>query len=164
VSRDEQIAARIEGLCAPPAAGLGLALVQVSYQRESSGWVLRVLVERPGGAVTVEDCSRLSRELSVVLDVEDALPQAYQLEVSSPGLDRPLITLQDFARFVGREITLRTHAPQAGRRNYRGRLVGVAGDELTLEVDGQRQIITHGSVSKANLVPELPDPKTPRRA
>ncbi len=164
MARNEDIAARVEALAAPLAESLGLALVQVLYRREAAGWVLRLLVERPGGAVCVEDCGRVSRELSVLLDVEDVVPSAYRLEVSSPGLDRPLVSLADYARFLGREVTLRTHAPQDGRRNYRGRLVAVEGEQLTLEVDGQRHTLTFASVARANLVPELPGPSIPRRA
>jgi ribosome maturation factor RimP len=157
VNESERITQRIEELAAPAAGGLGLSIVQVVYRREASGWVLRLLVERPEGdaPVSVDDCSQLSRELSTLLDVEDLVPGAYRLEVSSPGLDRPLTRLQDFARFAGHEITLKTHEPVSGRRNFRGLLRGVDEDRVLLTVDGQAFVIPFGGVAKANLVPDL---------
>jgi len=88
----------------------GLELVQVQYRREDHGWVLRILVDRPGG-VSVDECGEFSREVSDLLDVEDLIDNSYNLEVSSPGLDRPLIKPEDFERFAGREITLKTTSP-----------------------------------------------------
>ena len=107
---NRRIAAEVERLAAPVAAFLGLDIVQVTYRRESHGWVLRLLIERAGeeGGVQVGDCQRLSRELGDVLDVEDPVPTQYRLEVSSPGLDRPLVKPVDFERFSGWRVRRRT--------------------------------------------------------
>lgn len=154
---NRRIAAEVERLAAPVAAFLGLDIVQVTYRREAHGWVLRVLIERSGeeGGVQVGDCQRLSRELGDVLDVEDPIPTQYRLEVSSPGLDRPLVKPADFQRFSGRRVRLRTSQPVAGQRNFSGVLCGLHDDRVELDLDGQRIEIERGQVAKANLVPEI---------
>lgn len=145
---------QIEELAGPVAESLGLEMVQVLYRREYAGWVLRILVDRPGG-VSVDDCADFSRELSHLLDVEDPIPATYRLEISSPGLDRPLVNPGDFRRFAGKAITLKTVKPINGRRNFKGTLDGIQGDSVVLLVDGERQEIEFQQVEKANLVPVL---------
>jgi len=145
---------QIEKLAGPVAESLGLELVQVVYRRESAGWILRILVDRPGG-VSVDDCADLSRELSHILDVEDPLPGAYRLEVSSPGLDRPLTKPDDFKRFLGKEVTLKTSAPIDGRRKFTGTLEGFEDQRVVLRVEGKQQEIDYQLIEKANLVPVL---------
>ncbi len=151
----EKIEQTVQGIAEPIARSLGLEIVHVQYRREGGGFVLRVMIERRDGGINVEDCANVSRELSAVLDVEDPIETQYHLEVSSPGLDRPLIKLADFVRFQGREITVRTHKPVEGRRNYRGRLDGVDGDRIALTVDGAQYKIPHAAIEKANLIPLL---------
>jgi ribosome maturation factor RimP len=119
----------------------GLEVFDVQFRRESPGWVLRVILDRPGGAddvVTIEDCQRVSHDLSALLDVEEEqleLPDVkYVLEVSSPGLDRPLRGEADFRRFVGRLAKIVTSEPVEGQSAFAGRLAGVeAGDVLLAE-------------------------------
>ncbi len=154
---NRRIAAEVERLAAPVAAFLGLDIVQVTYRRESHGWVLRLLIERTGeeGGVQVGDCQRLSRELGDVLDVEDPMPTQYRLEVSSPGLDRPLVKPVDFERFSGRRVRLRTSQPHDGQRNFSGVLRGLREDRVALDLDGHRIEIEREFVAQANLVPEI---------
>lgn len=149
-----RIAEQIERLAGPVALDLGLELVQVQYRREAGGWVLRLLIDRDGG-VKVEDCKRLSRELGDVLDVEDPIPTPYRLEVSSPGLDRPLVKPEDFQRFAGQRIVLQTEAPISGRKKFTGELVGLRDGVVLIEVDGTRYEIEQAGIATANLVPDI---------
>ncbi len=145
-------------LCEPVAASYGLELVQVQYRREERGWVLRIMVDRDGG-ITVEECGSLSRELSDLLDVEDLIDGSYNLEVSSPGLDRPLTKPADFDRFAGREINLKTFQPVEGRRNFRGTLEGIQNEVVKLLVDGKNYELEWSLVQSANLVPDYQERK-----
>lgn len=146
-------------IVAPVCDAHGVVLVDARYTADS-GRVLQVLIERPGAdpaqgaGVTLTDCRAVSRGLSEVLEEREAsLPQgAYRLEVGSPGLDRPLFTLADFERFGGRAAKLETDAPIAGCRRFNGTLVGVSGDCVVLEQDGQAVEIPHQQITKAHLV------------
>jgi len=152
--RDRRVMGQVAAVARPLAEAEGLELVAVEYQREAGGWVLRVYLDTPGG-VTLEDCQRVSEQLGDLLDVEDLVDHAYTLEVSSPGLDRPLVAEADFARFAGRTIRLQTEAPVEGQRRFRGRLLGIAGGTVRLEVDGGRQVaIPHAAIERARLVVE----------
>ncbi|NAZ37739.1 ribosome maturation factor RimP [Rubellimicrobium sp. CFH 75288] len=129
---------RLADLAAPVAEGLGLELVRLRLmggQRKT----LQVMAQRPDGTMEVEDCARLSTALSAVLDVEDPIAEAYTLEVSSPGIDRPLTRPADFARWAGFEAKIETEAPIDGRRRFRGTLGGLEpgpeGDEVLIEID-----------------------------
>lgn len=144
----------VQELIEPAAKSFGLELVLVQYRRESSGWILRILVDRPGG-VSIDDCAELSREVSSLLDVEDLIPGAYRLEVSSPGLDRPLVRPEDFERFAGKLVTLRTLVPVDGRRNFKGTLDGLQGDSVVIRIDEESYEIEFAQIEKANLVPAL---------
>jgi ribosome maturation factor RimP len=154
-SRLAQLRQVVEPIC----AAHGLALVDARFTNEH-GFVLKVLIERPGsdaksGAqVSLEDCQRISRDLSEALDVQEGVaPQgAYRLEVGSPGLDRPLFTLADFQRFVGEDVKISTFKPVDGRRRFSGKLTGVEGQQVLLEQDGQLVKLQHDEIAKANLV------------
>lgn len=130
------------------AASYGLDIFDVQFRREAAGMVLRVQIDRPGpgataeDSVSVDDCSRVSRDLSAVLDVEDVVPGAYTLEVSSPGLDRPLLRLDDYRRFVGRMARVVVSEAIDGQSFIRGRLAGVETDGAAaagaiVEIDGE---------------------------
>ncbi len=152
--RDRRVVERVRAVAAPLAEAEGCELVAVQYQREGGGWVLRVFLDKPGG-VTLDDCQRVSRQLGDLLDVEDPIEHTYTLEVSSPGLERPLVGEADFARFAGRLVRLQTEAPVEGQRRFRGRLLGLAEGAVRLELEGGRQVaIPHGAVERANLVVE----------
>lgn len=151
--------AQLRQVIEPICAAHGLALVDARFSNEH-GFVLKVLIERPGsdaktGAqVSLDDCQRVSRDLSTALDVaEGVAPQgAYRLEVGSPGLDRPLFSLTDFARFAGETVRVQMHGKVAGRRRFSGKLLGVEGELVKLEQDGELISLQHHEIAKANLV------------
>ena len=125
-------------------------MVDAEYQREARGWVLRVYIDREGG-VNIDDCAEVSRELGTLLEVRDLIPNSYILEVSSPGLTRPLKKLEDFQKYRNHLVKIKTFAPVEGRRNFKGKLLGVEGDLVQVEVDGRGYRIPQGSIAKANL-------------
>jgi ribosome maturation factor RimP len=157
----ESITERLLEIIEPVCASAGYELVDVQYTQSPAGWVVRVFIDHlpgtaPGdGAISFTDCERMSRELSAVLDVEDPIPHAYNLEVSSPGLARPLRTAAHFERFAGEVVKVTTSRPLAGRRNFKGTLRGVAG-EATIEmlVDGVLTQIPLADVASASVVPD----------
>lgn len=134
--------------------GLGLELVDVEYRREGGGWVLRVFIDKPGG-VTLDDCQAASRALGEKLDELDPIPTSYSLEVSSPGIERPLKRPEDYERFAGRLVHVRTFAPYEGRRNWQGRLVGLAGGAVVLDTDAGQVAIPQDMVARAHLAAEF---------
>jgi ribosome maturation factor RimP len=154
-------AAQLEALVAPVCKALGVELVDVRHQLEASGAVLRVLIELPdqatlpqGMGVTLDDCTRVSRAVSQLLDQdEDLVPGQYHLEVSSAGVERPLVKPIDYERYRGREahITLRT--PVDGRKNFSGTLDGLRGDQvLLLDSKGDALALPLDGIAKAHLV------------
>lgn len=152
--RDRRVVERVRAVASPLVEAEGVELVDVQYRREVGGWVLRVFLDKPGG-ITLEDCQRVSQQLGDLLDVEDPIEHAYTLEVSSPGLERPLAAEGDFARFAGRLVRLQTAVPVQGQRRFRGLLLGIAGGAVRLEVEGGRQVdIPHAAVERAHLVVE----------
>lgn len=154
--KDVAVAERAREVILPPVESAGYEVVDVQWKHEQVGWVLRVFVDAPGG-ITHDDCERVSREISAVLDVHDTIPHAYNLEVSSPGLDRPLVTLEHFRRFIGKKAKVRLKLGVDGRRNYAGTIVGVDGDArtFTIEVDGKEHVLPHGDLERANLQLDL---------
>jgi ribosome maturation factor RimP len=140
---------RLIALIEPVLGGLGFELVDLEF---ASG-IVRVFIDRPDG-VRIEDCERASREVSALLDVEDPIPTAYRLEVSSPGLDRVLRTRAHFERFVGERVWVELKVPrEAGRRRYTGRLDAVGIEGITLVVDEQPVSVVFGDIGKAKLAP-----------
>jgi len=132
-----------------------MELVHLEMKRAPGGLLLRVYIDKEGG-VTLDDCARVSRQLSLQLDVDDPIEERYTLEVSSPGLDRPLFTDRDFERFAGRLIRLSTRLPQEGRRNFRGRLDGIVDGSVRLTLEDGRQVaISREHVAEARLEIEL---------
>src|SRR5437660_3830800 len=129
------------------AASYGLEIFDVQFRREAPGMVLRVQIDRPGPAasaeesVSVEDCAHVSRDLSAILDVEDLVPTAYTLEVSSPGLDRPLRRADDYRRFTGRRAKIVMRQQVDGQGFFKGRLAGVEGDNVLIDGDDRRRHI-----------------------
>jgi ribosome maturation factor RimP len=147
---------QIERLAEPVVRRHGCELVDTTFRREGSGWVLRLFIDRSGG-VGVDLCAEVSRDLSAELDVADLIEHPYTLEVSSPGLDRPLKRAADFQRFCGRAVKVRTRDPVGGRRNFAGRIaeVGEDGATVTLEVDGTSTTIPIAAIARANLKIEI---------
>jgi ribosome maturation factor RimP len=129
--------------------GLGYELVDLESSRSG---LLRIFIDSPRG-ITVEDCAKVSNHLTRAFAVEGI--DYERLEVSSPGLDRPLKRLEDFERFAGREATLKLKLPREGRRRFEARLVGVEGGRIILDVDGQRQQLEFDEIDRARLVPDV---------
>jgi ribosome maturation factor RimP len=149
-------------MAARVAAGYGLEIFDVQFRREGSGMVLRVQLDRPGPAATaaesvsVEDCAHVSRDLSAVLDVEDVVPTAYTLEVSSPGLDRPLRGAADYARFAGRRAKLVMRQAVDGQSFFKGTLGGIDAGEVLIDADdGRRHRVPIGVITRAHLEVEF---------
>lgn len=146
---------KVEGILGPLLEGEGLSLVDIEYTRERSGWVLRVLIDRKEG-ITLDDCARVSREFGQLLDVEDIIPTSYRLEVSSPGLDRPLKKEEDFVKYSGRRVRIKTKDQVSGRRNFKGALLDCTEGKIMVKVDGSEVFtIPLSSILKANLEVEV---------
>ncbi len=151
-------AARLQELIEPVVTALGYELVGVVYVPQGRHSLLRVYIDRTGdsdGGITLDDCERVSHQVSGVLDVEDPVAGQYQLEVSSPGLDRPLFSREHFVRFTGRRAKLRLHTPQNGRRNFSGVLSGVRDGLVVIVEDGAEFALPFESIDKAQLVSEI---------
>ncbi len=153
---------RIRELATAIARAYGLELFDVTYGREGGRNVLRVVLDRPGPSATAEEsvslehCARVSEELSAVLDVEDVVPVEYTLEVSSPGLDRPLRSRADYERFAGRFAKIVTSEPVARQTAFAGHLRGVDGDEVLFEaVGGKLQRLPLAVIRRARLEVEF---------
>jgi len=127
-----------------------MELVDLQFRRESLGWVLRVLIDRPGG-VTIDDCSTISRQVSDLLDVKDLIHHPYTLEVSSPGIRRPLKKEADYKRHIGESVTIKTSCLIDNRKTFSGKLIGYQQDTVILEVEGKEYTIHCGVIEKANL-------------
>lgn len=131
---EQGIAARVAAIAEPVLDGIGYRLVRVKISG-LDGCTVQIMAERPDGTMTVEDCEDVSRALSPVLDVADPIDRAYRLEVSSPGLDRPLVRRSDFERYAGHQVKVELAAAIDGRRRFRGLLLGVAGDAARVRCD-----------------------------
>jgi ribosome maturation factor RimP len=128
----------------------GMELVDIEYRRESKGWVLRLTLDKEGG-VTLDDCTRVSQEVGRNLDVEDFIQTPFTLEVSSPGLTRPLKTEKDFMKYCNRLIKVKTVDPVENRRQFKGELLGVSQGQIEIKVEKEVFQISLSNVAKANL-------------
>lgn len=156
----------IANLLSPTVRALGLELLGIEYLPSPGGALLRLYIDvsaedaaaEPPRMVGIEDCESVSREVSALLDVEDPISGHYTLEVSSPGVDRPLFSPEQFARFLGEQVKIGLKLPQDGRRRLQGRIAAVEGDRIDLEVDAkpepQRVIVAFDNIEKARLVPD----------
>ncbi|MGH8226860.1 MAG: ribosome maturation factor RimP [Steroidobacteraceae bacterium] len=144
--------ARLVALIEPVLAQWGYELVDLEFGPASGGGALRIFIDKPEG-VGLEDCERVSREVSALLDVEDPITTAYTLEVSSPGEDRVLRTRAHFERFVGARVHVELTAPRDGRRRYTGVLQAVADEGICLEVDRQTVSVPFREIGMARLAP-----------
>lgn len=135
--------------------GLGYEVVDVEFRPHPKNGLLRVYIDKPGGIV-LDDCEAVSRQLSAMLDVEDPIPGHYRLEVSSPGLDRPLRKAEDFARFAGEMVKIRMSMPNAdGQRNFAGKLLGMKDQDVMIEVDGEVCHLPLGGIERARIDPQF---------
>jgi ribosome maturation factor RimP len=163
----QKIVNKLVEIVEPVCADAGYELVDVQYTLGPQGWVVRVFIDYPegndtsssGGGISFSDCERVSRELSAVLDVEDPIPQAYTLEVSSPGVARPLRTAEHFRRYIGQDARVTLSQGVDGRRKFHGTLVAVQPGQqpnefiVAMEVDGKTYQLPVADVASANLVP-----------
>ncbi len=145
---------QLQVILAPAVTALGYEFWGLEYMTHGRQAVLRVFIDSPNG-ITVEDCAKVSRQLSAVLDVEDPIAIEYALEVSSPGMDRPLFTLEQYQRYVGQHVKIRLRAPFEGRRNFSGRLVGVEAEDVVVVVDDHEFLLPIEMIDKAELVPQF---------
>jgi ribosome maturation factor RimP len=160
--REPDVIEHVRVLAARVAGSLGLEIFDVQFRREAGGMVLRVRVDRPGpsaraeDSVSVDDCARVSRDLSAMLDVEDLVPQAYTLEVSSPGLDRPLRSADDYRRFVGRRAKVVMRQAVDGQTFFKGTLGGMDGGDVLIDGDnGRRHRVPLEVITRAHLEVEF---------
>ena len=148
-----QAGERLRGIIEPAVEALGYELVGVEYLPQGRHSLLRVYIDSADG-ITVDDCERASHQVSGALDVEDPIRGQYTLEVSSPGIERPLFTAAHFERFAGELAQVRLVAPLDGRRRFKGRLRGIEGDDVVIEVDGEAYRLPLEQIEKAHLVAE----------
>ena len=153
---------RVRALAEEVTTRAGFDLVDVEYRREPGGWTLRLFIDKNGG-VNLADCQRVSEEFGTILEVEDPIPNRFNLEVSSPGLDRPLKRDRDFHDALDRRVRIMTREPLSGQRNFAGRLVWVGQTEATelalrvLDDTGIEHLIPAGAVERARVVHEWPE-------
>jgi len=145
---------RLIALIEPLLGRLGYELVELEHTAGRGSAVVRLFIDSPEG-VGLTDCERVSREVSALLDVEDPIPTAYTLEVSSPGFDRVLRTQAHFARFVGSRVLVELAAPRDGRRRFSGTLHGIESGEVLIDVDGVIYRLPLADIGKARLIPEF---------
>ena len=149
----KEVQRRVEEIADSLLKDEGLELVDLEYRREGRRRVLRLFIDKEGG-VTVEDCATVSRELADILDAKDAIPEAYVLEVSSPGLNRRVRKRRDFFRFAGRKVEVRLTVPQDGRRKIVGNILGVEGEAVVVAATESTYSIAFEDIARATLVYE----------
>jgi ribosome maturation factor RimP len=155
LGRKEEILERVQKIAAPLASQEGLELVDVELGGGGGRQILRLFIDKPGG-VSLDDCTSVSRAVSAALDVEDPLQGGYDLEVSSPGLDRPLRTPEHFQKFLGSRVRVKTYGPLPeceNRKTFVGILKSYENSTLGVDVDGKVFRVPHAQVSKANVEP-----------
>jgi len=142
---------QLQALLAPVVEALGYVCWGVEYISQGRHSLLRVYIDHPNG-ILVEDCEAVSRQVSGVLDVEDPITNEYTLEVSSPGMDRPLFTLEQFAAHAGEQVKVKLRSPFEGRRNFQGLLRGVEDQDVVVQVDEHEYLLPIEMIDKANVV------------
>ena len=158
----------IATMLAPSVEALQLELLGVELAASGTSALLRLYIDAPGRTVVIEDCEAVSREVSAVLDINDPIASHYTLEVSSPGIDRPLFTVAQFAKHIGETVKLTLQIPLDGRRRLQGASAGVDGDNIMLKTETTDLSVQHANIEKARLVPDwialgLAPDKTPRK-
>ena len=151
----------IETLLGPAVEALGLELLGVEYSAGVNTALLRLYIDAPGRLVAIEDCETVSREVSGLLDVHDPIDANYTLEVSSPGIARPLFKPAHFARFLGEPAKITVDLPIGNRRRFQGNILRVEGDDIVIDQDGQEARIPHANITKARLAPVFEAPTKP---
>ena len=145
----------LKQLLKPVVDSLGCELWGIELQMGGNTKLLRIFIDRDEDGVDITDCEKVSRQASAILDVEDVISGEYTLEVSSPGMDRPLYELDHYARNLGEQISLRLRFPYEGRRNFKGQLRSIEGDEIVVVVADNAFLFPVEGIEKANLVPQF---------
>ncbi|QIW16011.1 ribosome maturation factor RimP [Pasteurellaceae bacterium RH1A] len=143
---------KLQDLVLDSIEAMGCELVGIECQRAGRFLTVRLYIDKEGG-VSIDDCSDVSRQVSAIFDVEDPIADKYNLEVSSPGLDRPLFTLEHYQRFIGREVVIHLRIPMFDRRKWQGEILSVENDLISLKVENEERAFAFGNIQKANLVP-----------
>lgn len=146
----ERVKETVTALAVPLLENQGMELVDIEYRQERAGWILRLFIDKEGG-ITLDDCVSVSRELSDLLEIKDPIPHPYHLEISSPGLNRPLKKEKDFQKFKGKKIKLKTAHPIGDRKTFLGILSEYKDNTIYLIQDNQTISIPHEEVTAANL-------------
>jgi len=144
----------LETLIEPVVSSMGYELVGVEFLSQGRHSILRIYIDKEGG-INVDDCSEVSGQVSAMLDVEDPIKGEYSLEVSSPGLDRPLFTLAHYEKFKGQKCNMRMKMPVDGQRKFTGTIQSTTEDAVVLEIDGKLFTLSFNMIDKANIVPEF---------
>lgn len=145
---------RLWELFEPVVNGMGCELVEIEHIPNPKHGILRLYIDREQG-VTIDDCSAVSRQISALIDVEDPIRGHFNLEVSSPGLDRPLRRLKDFQRFCGERVKIKTAMPLDGQRNFSGRLLAADAQSVTIETDTEELTLPMAAIARARLAPRF---------
>lgn len=147
-----ELVKKIEALIQPTLHSMGFEMVQVKLMEGNKSRLLQIMAERPDGSMSLDDCADISQQVGAILDVEDIMPGEYRLEVSSPGIDRPLVKLADYEKYIGHAAKIEMTLPVNGRKRYTGVLKTIIGDVLTIEVDGQPVALDIDDIQTAKLV------------
>ncbi|MFC3149467.1 ribosome maturation factor RimP [Litoribrevibacter euphylliae] len=145
---------QLQEMLAPVVDSLGYEFWGLEYIAQGKHSILRVFIDHENG-IQVDDCAKVSRQLSAVLDVEDPISSEYSLEVSSPGMDRPLFTLEQFEKYIGQVVAVKLRFPFDGRRKFTGRLNGVEDSDIVVQVDNHEYCLPIDSIEKANVEPQF---------
>lgn len=143
---------QLQGLLAPVVVALGYQCWGIDFSSQGKHSVLRIYIDKEGG-VLVDDCAIVSRQISGVLDVEDPISTEYTLEVSSPGMERPLFTIEQFALYAGEQVKIKLRSPFEGRRNFQGLLRGVEEQDVVVQVEDHEFLLPIDLIDKANIIP-----------
>ena len=145
---------KLEEMLRPGIEALGFDLWGIEYQSHAKRSMLRIYIDAEAG-ISVDDCAKVSHQVSGVLDVEDPITGEYTLEVSSPGMDRPLYRLEQYAEYIGSDINIRLRIAFEGRRKFQGRLVAIEGDEVVIQLDGHEYLLPFEQIDRAQVVPSF---------
>lgn len=145
---------QLQAMLAPVVEALGYECWGVEFISQGRHSLLRVYIDHANG-IQVDDCEKVSRQVSGVLDVEDPISSEYTLEVSSPGMDRPLFTLEQFAKHAGEQVKIKLRSPFEGRRNFQGLLKGVEEQDVIVQADENEYLLPVDSIEKANIIPRF---------
>lgn len=155
LTQKQSLASRIRDMAEEVAASMGMEVVLVEIKGSGKNSSVRTFIDQPGG-ISLDDCERFSRRFSVLLDVEDWIPFSYTLEVSSPGINRPLVRESDFERYCGKDVRVRTRTPVDGQKNFKGAIANVTDGRIEIQIAPDRTVsIAFKEIEKANLIGDL---------